>query len=141
MKVKDVGPLAAARKGKGWSQSELADRSGVQQGNISGYEAGTKTLGTAAAKKLGKALGANPVLLVIHSQKARLDKAKKRGDAAEAILAVKSIVEASEELPLQEDDERALDHLVDSVVAFANGVGGYHDPSEYGQDEAEKEGC
>ena len=50
MKVKDVGPLAAARKGKGWSQSELADRSGVQQGNISGYEVGTKTLGIAAAR-------------------------------------------------------------------------------------------
>jgi transcriptional regulator with XRE-family HTH domain len=77
MKARDRGPLEAARKSKGWSQSELTERSGVQQGNISVYERGNIPLGIAAAKKLGKALDADPALLMIYSQKARLDTARR----------------------------------------------------------------
>src|SRR5215204_4991599 len=117
--MKDLGALKTARKARGQSQSELAERSGIRQGNISKYEAGTIPLGIAAAKKLAKALDTDPALLIIHNQKAMMESAMKRNDPAGALLAAKSIVKASEELQLQEDDEKALNHLVASVLAFA----------------------
>jgi transcriptional regulator with XRE-family HTH domain len=96
MKARSSGPLEAARESKGWSQSELSARSGVQQGNISAYERGSIPLGMAAAKKLGNALDADPTLLVIHSQIARLETAMRNKDVAAALLALKSIVETIE---------------------------------------------
>ena len=121
--MKDLGALKMARKARGQSQIALAERSGIQQGNISKYEAGTMPLGIAAAKKLAKALDTDPALLIIHSQKAMMESAMRRNDPAGALLAATSIVKASEELPLQEDDEKALNHLIASVLAFAEKMG------------------
>ena len=128
MKVTDLGPLETARKARGWTQSELAERSGVLQGNISEYELGTKTLGMGAAKRLAKALDGNAALLVIHSRKSQLNATMKRSDPVAAIQACKSIVEASQELPLQEQDEKALSVLVGQVLDFAGKVETYRDP-------------
>jgi transcriptional regulator with XRE-family HTH domain len=85
--MKDLGALKTARKARGQSQIELAERSGIRQGNISKYEAGTMPLGFAAAKKLAKALDTDPALLIIHNQKAMMESAMKRNDPAGALLA------------------------------------------------------
>jgi transcriptional regulator with XRE-family HTH domain len=85
--MKDLGALKTARKARGQRQIELAERSGIRQGNISKYEAGTMPLGFAAAKKLAKALDTDPALLIIHNQKAMMESAMKRNDPAGALLA------------------------------------------------------
>jgi len=56
MRVTDLGPLETARKARGWTQSELAERSGVQQGNISAYERSNIPLGVAPPSGLLKPL-------------------------------------------------------------------------------------
>jgi transcriptional regulator with XRE-family HTH domain len=67
MNLKDLGPLQAARKARGLTQTEFAERSGVRQANISAYELGTKTLGMGAAKRLADALDGNAALLELIS--------------------------------------------------------------------------
>ena len=134
MRVTDLGPLETARKARGWTQSELAERSGVQQGNISAYERSNIPLGVAAAKRLAKALDANPALLVIHSQQARVEAAMRRGDAIGALNAAKAVVRAPEELPLEDEDEKALSRMVAQVVDFAGSVGTEEDKASYGYD-------
>jgi hypothetical protein len=57
-----------------------------------------------------------------------------RDDPVGAIQAAKSIVEISQDLPLQADDEQALYALVGQVVDFAEKFGSYQDTARYGQD-------
>jgi hypothetical protein len=63
-----------------------------------------------------------------------MEAAMKRDDPVAAIQAYKPIVEASQELPLQQDDEQALNALVGQVVDFAEKFGSYQDTARYGQD-------
>jgi DNA-binding XRE family transcriptional regulator len=48
--------LRAIRRREGFTQKDLADRSGIPQAHISLMERGKATIGTTRAKRLGKAL-------------------------------------------------------------------------------------
>lgn len=49
---------------QGWSQNELAERSGLPQSTISGIESGRIKLGVERAKTLARALRIHPSVLV-----------------------------------------------------------------------------
>lgn len=51
--------LRSLREAKGWSQAELARRSGVRQANISRYEQGLREPSWSIAVALAAALGVN----------------------------------------------------------------------------------
>lgn len=59
-------PLEELRESKGWSQAELARRSGVGQATISRIEAGTRRIDLDVLEKLANALEVNAVVLVRH---------------------------------------------------------------------------
>ncbi len=52
--------LKAARKKRGWTQEELAERSGVQAGEISRMEAGKRDPQISTLEKLAAALEVRP---------------------------------------------------------------------------------
>lgn len=53
----DTGPmLREARRRRGWSQSQLARRSGVSQSVISAYESGSREPSVAALRRIGRAM-------------------------------------------------------------------------------------
>jgi uncharacterized protein len=55
--VTDTGTmLREARTRRGWSQSQLARRSGVAQSVISAYESGAREPSVAALRRLGRAM-------------------------------------------------------------------------------------
>lgn len=63
--VQRVGrSLAAHRYSLGWSQKELATRSGVGQSAISRYEDGDRTMGIDILVRLSTALGVAPGVLL-----------------------------------------------------------------------------
>ena len=57
--------IAELRKVKGWSQNELATRSGVKQSTISRIENGTKSVDFGVLEKLANALDCHPSYLVV----------------------------------------------------------------------------
>ena len=64
--------LRELRDAKGWSQSELARRSGVAQYTISRLEAGDQeSVNLAQLEKLANALGVNAALLIVHEPKGK----------------------------------------------------------------------
>lgn len=52
----DAHPVAARRKGRGWSQDDLAGRSGIPRSSVSAIEAGRLTPSVAAALAVARAL-------------------------------------------------------------------------------------
>lgn len=55
------------REAKGWSQAELARRSGVPQPTISRIEAGESgSISLGNLERLAEALGVNAALLIVH---------------------------------------------------------------------------
>jgi transcriptional regulator with XRE-family HTH domain len=68
--------LQEFREAKGWSQAELARRSGVPQPTISRIESGrTNSIELGNLERLADALGVNAALLIVHEAK----EGKKRG--------------------------------------------------------------
>ncbi|MGH2625623.1 MAG: helix-turn-helix domain-containing protein [Anaerolineales bacterium] len=62
--------IRALRERRGWSQAELARRSGVNQGTISRVERGeTRTLALHNLERLAKALGVSPRSLIVHTKR------------------------------------------------------------------------
>ncbi len=60
------------RDAKGWSQAELARRSGVPQPTISRIEAGESgSITLANLERLADALGVNAALLIVHEPKGK----------------------------------------------------------------------
>ena len=68
--------LEGLRNTKGWSQAELARRSGVPQQTISRIEAGTRRVDLYVLERLARALGVNASVLIEHSE---ADSPAKRG--------------------------------------------------------------
>lgn len=56
--------LAMLRELKGWTQQDLAEKSGIAVTNISNLENGRVSLGKQRAIILGKALGVHPAVLM-----------------------------------------------------------------------------
>lgn len=56
--------VAELREGRGWSQAELARRSGVPQPTISRMEAGTESVNLRVLEKLASALEVHPAALI-----------------------------------------------------------------------------
>lgn len=52
--------LAAVRRGRGWTQDELANRSGINRTYISGLENGERNIGLLNLVRLAAALGVPP---------------------------------------------------------------------------------
>jgi len=66
--------IAALRKDKGWSQSELAKQTGVSQVMIGKYERGDATPSLDVAKKIADALEVSLDYLVGEGQNSKFDK-------------------------------------------------------------------
>lgn len=63
--VQRVGKsIAAHRLQRGWSQQDLADKSGIGQSTISRYEAGDRVMGIEALVRLSNALNVAPGVLL-----------------------------------------------------------------------------
>jgi transcriptional regulator with XRE-family HTH domain len=57
------------RQAKGWRQVDLAERSGIDQGNISKIEQGqTRGVDFATLEKLADALGVDAGFLIVHER-------------------------------------------------------------------------
>ena len=64
--------LQEMREAKGWSQAELARRSGVPQPTISRIEASESgSISLANLERLADALGVNAALLIVHEPKGK----------------------------------------------------------------------
>jgi transcriptional regulator with XRE-family HTH domain len=72
--------IAELRQLKGWSQSELARRSGVPQSTISRLELRqVGVVGLDVLEKLANALGVNAAVLIEHTPAPRPEKGRGRG--------------------------------------------------------------
>jgi transcriptional regulator with XRE-family HTH domain len=72
--------LEELRNAKGWSQAELARRSGVPQSTISRIEAGkTNSIELSNLERLASALGVNAAVLIEHTPAPRPEKGRGRG--------------------------------------------------------------
>ena len=56
--------LRVMRKTKHWSQKELANRTGLSEASIKGYENGENVMSLEAAVKIANAFGVTPEMLV-----------------------------------------------------------------------------
>lgn len=97
--------IAATRDRKGWSQTELADKSGVSRVMIGKYERGEAIPSIDAAKKIADALEVSLDYLVGEGINSKLDK-----------QALKRL----QELELLEDDKKkTLFDLIDTYIRDA----------------------
>src|SRR5215217_7049534 len=62
--MRDVPQLKLVREGQGWSQRDLAARSGVAQNTISQLERGERKAMPSTVRKLAEALGVEPSVLL-----------------------------------------------------------------------------
>src|SRR5215212_5698970 len=63
--MRDVPRLKAVREDQGWSQRDLAARSGVAQNTISQLERGERKAMPSTVRKLAEALGVEPSVLLV----------------------------------------------------------------------------
>src|SRR5215217_4602051 len=66
--MRDVPQLKLVREGQGWSQRDLAARSGVAQNTISQLERGERKAMPSTVRKLADALGVDPPVLMAESR-------------------------------------------------------------------------
>jgi len=97
--------IAALRDSKGWSQSELADKSGVSRVMIGKYERGEAIPSIDAAKKIADALEVSLDYLVGEGINSKLDK-----------QALKRLQDLEH---LDEDKKKTLYDLIDTYIRDA----------------------
>jgi transcriptional regulator with XRE-family HTH domain len=127
--------LKTARTKAELSQEALAALIGTQRENISMWESGTRGITRKTAKKLAEHLDTSAGMILTANRLTAYKKAKKEGDAAGALLAIKGLIEGVQEEDLTPEGEKFLDDLADEALAFA-GVGkSFHEDEEvYGYD-------
>ena len=127
--------LKTARTKAELTQGALAALIGTQRENISMWESGTRGITRKTATKLAEHLDTSAGEILTANRLTAYKKAKKEGDAAGALLAIKGLIEGVGEEDLTPEGERFLDELADDALEFA-GVGkSFHEDEEvYGHD-------
>jgi transcriptional regulator with XRE-family HTH domain len=125
--------LKTARSRAELSQEALAALIGTQRENISMWESGTRGITRKTAKKLSKHLDTSAGEILTANRLSEYKIAKKEGDAAGALRAIKGLIQGVGEEDLTPEGERFLDELADDALAFA-GKSFHEDEEVYGYD-------
>ncbi len=123
--------LRTARSRAELTQEALAALIGTSRENISTWESGTKGITRKTAKKLSKHLDTSAGEILTANRLSEYQKAKKEGDAAGALLAIKGLIVGVGEEDLTPEGERFLDDLADDALSFA-GKSFHEDEEVYG---------
>jgi DNA-binding XRE family transcriptional regulator len=111
--------LKAARSRAELSQEALAALIGTKRENISTWESGKQGITRKTAQKLSKHLDTSAGEILTANRLTAYKRAKKEGDAAGALLAIKGLIQGVGEEDLTPEGERFLDELADDALAFA----------------------
>jgi transcriptional regulator with XRE-family HTH domain len=111
--------LKAARNNAELSQEALAALIGTQRENISMWESGTRGITRKTATKLAEHLDTSAGEILTANRLSEYKRAKKAGDAAGALLAIKGLIEGVGDEDLTLEGERFLDDLANEALAFA----------------------
>ncbi len=131
--------LGMARTEAELSQEALAALIGTKRENISTWESGTKGITRKTAQKLSKHLDTSAGEILTANRLAGYKIAKKEGDAAGALRAVKGLIVGVGDEDLTPEGERFLDELADDALDFAGvGKASHEDEEAYGY-EAERD--
>jgi DNA-binding XRE family transcriptional regulator len=114
-----ITDLRTARSRAELSQEALAALIGTKRENISTWETGTKGITRKTATKLAEHLDTSAGEILTANRLTAYKKAKKEGDAAGALLAIKGLIEGVGDEDLTLEGERFLDDLADEALAFA----------------------
>ncbi len=127
--------LKTARTKAELTQGALAALIGTQRENISMWESGTRGITRKTAKKLAEHLDTSAGEILTANRLTGFKRAKKEGDAAGALLAIKGLIEGVGEEDLTPEGERFLDDLADEALEFAGvGKSSQKDEEVYGYD-------
>jgi transcriptional regulator with XRE-family HTH domain len=127
--------LKTARSRAELSQEALAALIGTKRENISTWERGTKGITRKTAQKLAKHLDTSAGEILTANRLSEYKIAKKEGDAAGALLAIKGLIQGVGDEDLTLEGERFLDDLADEALAFAGvGKSSHEDEEVYGYD-------
>ncbi len=111
--------LRTARNRADLTQEALAALIGTKRENISTWESGSKGITRKTAQKLSEHLDTSAGEILTANRLSEYKRAKKEGDAAGALLAIKGLLEGVCDQDLTPEGERFLDDLADEALAFA----------------------
>lgn len=109
------------------TQAMLAAATGLDQGRLSRYESGERSLSPANARKLAAALkNTNAATLVVANRNAMLQRAMDRGDVAGVMGAAKSAYEVAESNGWLDDAEgdETVSELLTAAKTFIESAAG-----------------
>jgi DNA-binding XRE family transcriptional regulator len=131
--------LRTARNKAELTQEALASLVGTKRENISTWEAGKQGITRKTAQKLSEHLDTSAGEILTANRLSEYKLAKKEGDAAGALLAIKGLIEGVGDADLTPEGERFLDDLADEALEFAGvGKASHEDEEVYGY-EAERD--
>ncbi len=116
---KGLTDLRTARNKAELTQKALARLVGTSRENISTWEAGKQGITRKTAQKLSEHLDTSAGEILTANRLSEYKRAKKEGDAAGALLAIKGLIEGVGDQDLTPEGERFLDDLADEALAFA----------------------
>ena len=114
--------LRGARKRRGWSIYDLAERTGVAASNISALETGSRILGKRLASRFAEHLDADSTELLIANRIAAMKRAVREKDAAAILMCAKAIVETVRDQGSTGEDEELLNRLLNATLGFAKKI-------------------
>ncbi len=127
--------LKTARNNAELSQGALAALIGTKRENISTWESGRQGMTRKSAKKLAKHLDTSAGEILTANRLSEYKTAKKEGDAAGALRAIKGLIVGVGDMDLTPEGERFLDELADEALSFAGvGKSSHEDEEAYGYD-------
>jgi transcriptional regulator with XRE-family HTH domain len=116
---KGLRDLRTARTEAKLSQEALAALIGTKRENISTWESGKQGITRKSAQKLSEHLDTSAGQILTANRLSEYQRAKKEGDAAGALLAIKGLIQGVGDEDLTPEGERFLDDLADEALAFA----------------------
>jgi transcriptional regulator with XRE-family HTH domain len=117
---KGLTDLRTARNKAELSQEALAALIGTKRANISTWESGKQGITRKTAQKLSEHLDTSAGEILTANRLSEYKRAKKEGDAAGALLAIKGLIEGVGDADLTPEGERFLDDLADEALEFAH---------------------